>query len=230
MRRSVWAGEPGFWLPPVLLDGPPGIGKSVWARELGRHLGVPRCGIEGTAEQASFVVNGSQRGWGMAFPGRPLQTIMQSLCANQVVVIDEIEKAGTPTSTKGQVYGLAEELLPMLERSSAMAWKCPYFQIGFDMSWINWVLTSNSLNTLPAPFLSRLEILRLVGPGKRCSAATGLPRLTHRSSFCATCITGSCPIDDKQTPVRWTCRAFVPPQGPGPSVVGFSRLCVVNHR
>ncbi|WP_252737450.1 hypothetical protein [Citreicella sp. C3M06] len=63
MRRSVRVGEPRFRLPPVLLDGPPGIGKSVWSRELGRHLGVPRCGIEGTAEQASFVVNGSQRGW-----------------------------------------------------------------------------------------------------------------------------------------------------------------------
>ena len=166
MRHSVRVGEPGFRLPPVLLDGPPGIGKSVWSRELGRHLGVPRCGIEGTAEQASFVVNGLQRGWGSAFPGRPLQTIVQSLCANPIVVVDEIEKAGTPTSTKGQAYGLAEGLLPLLERSSAVAWKCPYYQVGFDMPWISWVLTSNSLTTLPAPFLSRLDILRVAGPGK----------------------------------------------------------------
>jgi 2-phosphoglycerate kinase len=42
MRRAVRADEPGFRLPPMLLDGPPGIGKSVWSRELGRHLGVPR--------------------------------------------------------------------------------------------------------------------------------------------------------------------------------------------
>lgn len=42
MRRAVGADEPGFRLPPMLLDGPPGIGKSVWSRELGRHLGVPR--------------------------------------------------------------------------------------------------------------------------------------------------------------------------------------------
>lgn len=161
MRRSVRVGEPGFRLPPLLLDGPPGIGKSMWSRELGRHLKVPRCGIEGTAEQASFVVNGSQRGWGSAFPGRPLQTILQSLCANPLVVIDEIEKAGTPTSTKGQTYGMTEGLLPLLERSSAAAWKCPYYQVGFDMSWISWILTSNSLGSLPAPFLSRLEVLHL---------------------------------------------------------------------
>ncbi|WP_343501772.1 MULTISPECIES: AAA family ATPase [Roseobacteraceae] len=166
MRRSVRVGAPGFRLPPVLLDGPPGIGKSVWSRELGRHLGVPRCGIEGTAEQASFVVNGSQRGWGSSFPGRPLQTIVQSLCANPIVVIDEIEKAGTPTSTKGQTFGMTEGLLPLLEPSSAVAWKCPYYQVGFDMSWISWILTSNSLRTLPAPLLSRLEVLRLKGPAK----------------------------------------------------------------
>lgn len=61
---------------------------------------------------------------------------------------------------------MAEGLLPLLERSSAVAWKCPYYQVGFDMSWISWVLTSNSLRMLPAPFLSRLDILRLVGPGK----------------------------------------------------------------
>jgi len=161
MRRSVHVGEPGFRLPPVLLDGPPGTGKSMWSRQLSQHLGVPRSAIEGTAEQASFVVNGSQKGWGNTFPGRPIQTILQSLCANPIIVIDEIEKAGKPTSTTGQTYGLQEGLLPLLERSSAATWKCPYFQINFDMSWISWVLTSNSLATLSAPFLSRLEVLRL---------------------------------------------------------------------
>ena len=39
-------------------------------------------------------------------------------------------------------------------------------QVGFDVSWISWVMTSNSLSTLPAPFLNRLDILRLAGPGK----------------------------------------------------------------
>lgn len=166
MRRSVRRGEAGFRLPPMLLNGPPGIGKSVWSRELGRHLGVPRCGIEGTAEQASFVVNGSQRGWSTALPGRPLQTILQSLCANPIVVIDEVEKAGTPTSSKGQTYGLTEGLLPLLEPSSAAAWRCPYYQVGFDMSCISWILTSNSLRGLTAPFLSRLEVLHLEPPSR----------------------------------------------------------------
>ncbi|MEQ5871055.1 AAA family ATPase [Sagittula sp. NFXS13] len=102
MRRSVHVGGPRFRLPPVLLDGPPGIGKSIWSRQLSRHLGVPRSAIEGTAEQASIVVNGLQKGWRNTFPRRPIQTILQSLCANSIIVTDEIEKAGKPTSTTRQ--------------------------------------------------------------------------------------------------------------------------------
>lgn len=46
MRRSVKAGDPGLRLPPLLLDGPPGIGKSAWARYLGNVIGVPTTGYE----------------------------------------------------------------------------------------------------------------------------------------------------------------------------------------
>jgi len=161
MRRSVRNGDSGFRLPPVLLDGPPGIGKSMWARQLSTALGVPRCGVEATAEQASFGIVGSQRGWANAQPGRPLMTILKHLIANPIVVVDEVEKAGVATSTKGNSFGLAEGLLSLLEPSSAASWQCPYYQVGFDMSRISWVLTSNTLTTLPAPLLSRLEVIKL---------------------------------------------------------------------
>mgnify|MGYP003648172077 CR=1 FL=1 len=58
-------------------------------QDVARRSGSVSPMAEGTAEQASFVVNGSQRGWGTGFPGRPLQTIVQSLCANPIVVIDQ---------------------------------------------------------------------------------------------------------------------------------------------
>lgn len=161
MRRSVRNGDSGFRLPPVLLDGPPGIGKSMWARQLSTALGVPRCGVEATAEQASFGIVGSQRGWANAQPGRPLMTILKHLIANPIVVVDEVEKAGVATSVKGNSFGLAEGLLSLLEPSSAASWQCPYYQVGFDMSWISWVLTTNTLTTLPAPLLSRLEVIHL---------------------------------------------------------------------
>ncbi len=161
MRRSVREGWPGLRLPPLLLDGPPGIGKSHWARRLGALLSAPVTVIEATGESASFGVVGSQRGWGGAHPGRPIETVLQTLIGNPVIVVDEVEKAGTITSNKGTAYGLTEGLLPLLEPLSARRWSCPYYQVKFDMSWVGWVMTSNDYRRLPAPLLSRCPPLRL---------------------------------------------------------------------
>lgn len=161
MRRSVSEGHPGFRMPPVLLDGPPGIGKSHWARRVGVHLGVPVTVVEATTENASFAVVGSQRGWSGAYPGRLLQTVLDSLIGNPLMIVDEIEKAGRPTSSSGIAFGLSQALLPLIEPLTARSWSCPYYQMKFDMSWIGWVLTSNSLGPLPRPLLSRLTVLKL---------------------------------------------------------------------
>lgn len=161
MRRSVREGWPGLRLPPLLLDGPPGIGKSHWARRLGEVIGVPATVVEATGENASFGVVGCQRGWGAASPGRLIETVLRTRIANPVMVIDEVEKAGTATSTTGLAFGLAEALLPLLEPLTAKRWSCPYYQVRFDMSWVIWVLTSNDFRKLPGPLLSRCPPVRL---------------------------------------------------------------------
>lgn len=161
MRSSVREGWPGLRLPPMLLDGPPGIGKSHWARRLGALLAAPITVIEATGENASFGVVGSQRGWSSAQPGRLLETVLQSLVGTPLIVVDEVEKAGTAVSNKGQAFGLAEALLPLLEPLTARGWSCPCYQVKFDMSWVGWVLTSNDFRCLPEPLLSRCPPIHL---------------------------------------------------------------------
>lgn len=174
MRRSVQRGDPGLQLPPILLDGPPGIGKSHWVRRLGSLIGVPSMVYDATTENASFGLVGSQRGWGNAAPGRLVNLILTERLANPVVVVDEVEKAGTAQSDKGRSFDLTAALLPLLEPLSARNWTCPYFELPFEMGWINWVLTSNNWRLLPDPLLSRCPPIRL-----------GPPTLEHLVGFAA---------------------------------------------
>lgn len=161
MRRSVHSGDRGFRLPPILLDGPPGIGKSAWARTLGDLLTVPTTVYEATNENASFGLVGSQRSWGTANPGRLINTILTHRVGNPVIVVDEVEKSGSAMSSNGQTYRLTDALLPLLEPASARRWSCPYFEVKFDMSYVIWVLTSNDYRRLPEPLLSRCPPIRL---------------------------------------------------------------------
>lgn len=161
LRQAFRTGWPGAGFAPVLLDGPPGIGKSAWARSLARLLATTVLHMDATTENASFGLVGSQRGWSSAAPGRLLTLMLAKQVANPVVILDEVEKSGAPTSDKGRTFSLPDALLPLLETVSAAHWSCPYFQLEFDMRWVNWVLTSNHGGLLPEPLLSRIRMIHL---------------------------------------------------------------------
>jgi hypothetical protein len=163
MRRSAREGDIGLRLPPMLLDGPPGIGKSAWARALGDLIKAPTMVYEATVENASFGLVGTQRNWGNSNPGRLLNTILTTRVGNPVVVVDEVEKSGQVESNKGQAFSLTGALLSLLEPLSAANWSCPYFEVKFDMSYLIWVMTSNNACRLPEPLLSRCPPIRLQG-------------------------------------------------------------------
>lgn len=71
MRACAAAGRPVV-LGPLLLNGPPGIGKSHWARRLVELLAVPCAELDAGKAGAGFSVVGTERRWGTAQPGRPV--------------------------------------------------------------------------------------------------------------------------------------------------------------
>lgn len=186
MRHSVRVGDPGVRIAPILLDGPPGIGKSAWARALGDLLRMPTVVYEATNENASFGLVGSQRGWSSGAPGRLLNSILQHQVGSPVVVVDEVEKSGVTASSKGRTFSVTDALLPLLEPVSARNWSCPYFEVPFDMSFVIWVLTSNDYRRLPEPILSRcppiqlqaLAVYDLIGFARRHGQQKGLSALS----------------------------------------------------
>ncbi|MEP1539178.1 MAG: AAA family ATPase [Paracoccaceae bacterium] len=144
LRRSAREGLPGVRFNPLVLVGSPGIGKSFWARRLAHHLAVPTTKIEATGEPGTFSLVGTQRGWSSATPGKLMQTVLRERHAGPLVIVDEIEKTGDVSADNGTRHTLTDALLPLLERMTAEGWECPFYQIRFDMSWANWVLTANS--------------------------------------------------------------------------------------
>lgn len=180
LRRSAQRGDVGLRLPPLLLNGPAGIGKSVWARRLAEMCTVPSCVIEVGSGSAGFRISGLERGWSSAAPLRPLETILQTGIANPIMVVDEACKMQTTNSDKGPGFPMANTMLALLEPATNKAWECPCYRMKFDMSHISWVMTSNDAEKVPMPLLNRCTVIELQRIGLRDLCAFAWAETTRR--------------------------------------------------
>lgn len=152
--------QPGFRLPPLLLVGAPGNGKTRLAERLAEIAGVPRFGISGAGRNNGQVLVGVGRSWSNCQPGGLLQFIAKRGVANPVVVLDELDKASQQTQ-----YGdLASALLPFLEPESAKAVTDDFLMGETDMSGVSWIATANDASVLPGPLLSRFKVIEVGHP------------------------------------------------------------------
>ena len=158
LRRSARLGEP-VRVGPLVLTGPPGVGKTAWARRLAAQLAVASTVIDASQGLASFSLTGQERGWTGSQPGRPLGTMIDNRIANPVIIVDEICKASSPVSSRGVSAAFLPALLGLLEPESAQDWHCPYFKVQVDMRHLSWVMLANTLGTVPEPVLSRARVL-----------------------------------------------------------------------
>ena len=158
LRRSARVGEP-VRVGPLVLTGPPGVGKTAWARRLAGQLAVASTVIDASQGLASFSLTGTEKGWASAQPGRPLTTMIDNRIANPIIAVDEICKASGLVSSSGASAAFLPALLGLLEPESAQDWHCPYFKVKVDMRHLSWVMLANTLGTVPEPVLSRARVL-----------------------------------------------------------------------
>jgi hypothetical protein len=175
MRQHAREGL-GLKFRPLLLDGPPGIGKTHLARRLGELTALPALNFDVGSSSEGFRITGLARGWGTAHPSQIVERILDTGIANPVVFIDEIDKADVIKSVKGHSTSVLTSLLVLLEQRSAASWECPFYQVPFNMAHVNWLLASNSVDLVPVPLQTRVRIIRLKGMDHRTLVEAAVQR------------------------------------------------------
>ncbi len=139
-------------LPPALLVGAPGTGKTRLLKELARILGVDFAMIDCGVLTANFVLAGNDPAWSNGKAGAIFETLAEGATLNPLILLDEIDKLGGERryDPYGPLHGL-------LERHSARRFTDEYMKIAVDASRVLWFATANKTDAIPTSILSRLK-------------------------------------------------------------------------
>jgi len=143
---------------PLLLVGPPGIGKTAFSRAVARTFGVPFHMLQFSHATASFSLGGLDLQYANGGPGWLANTVALSDCADPFVLLDEIEKAESDLhhDPRAALYSLWDD--------SASAFVDDGLKFPLNFSGIRWIATCNDMARLHGALISRCTVVNVPPP------------------------------------------------------------------
>lgn len=157
-------------IPPMLLYGEPGVGKTHFAHSLAHSLGTAWRRQPFDNAETGSVLLGSDRHWGNTRWGVLFELLALGEFANPVIVLDELDKA-VRRETRNDPLG---PLHTLLEPSTASHVRDLSLDFELDASLVTWIGTANDLVALPQPILSRLRVFHIRQPQGEDAIRTAL--------------------------------------------------------
>ncbi|WP_218510464.1 AAA family ATPase [Variovorax sp. dw_308] len=154
----------GLEVTPMLLLGPPGIGKTHFAKKLAELLGTGMSLVPMNSMTAGWLLSGSSSQWKGAKPGKVFETLVDGQYANPVMVVDEIDKAGADAQ-----YDPLGALYNLLEHDTAHNFIDEFAEIPIDASQVIWITTANDERNIPEPILNRMNVFEIEVPTPEAS-------------------------------------------------------------